>query len=110
MAATAPQAAALPDDLNLMGDEDFRLMLREWIAANYPPHKRYVSGRLTFDQISDWFMALSRKGWLAPQWPREYGGMGLSPGKYLIYVEEMARHGCARIPDHGIGLIGPLLI
>jgi len=36
--------------------------------------------------------------------------MGLNPAKHLIYVEEWARLGCPRIPDHGIGLVGPLLI
>ncbi|WP_204310506.1 acyl-CoA dehydrogenase family protein, partial [Stenotrophomonas maltophilia] len=50
------------------------------------------------------------KGWLAPTWPREHGGMGLSPAKHIIYVEEWGRLGCPRIPDHGIGLVGPLLI
>ena len=31
---------------------------------------------------------LSPKGWLCPGWPNEFGGMGLSPGKYLILMEE----------------------
>jgi alkylation response protein AidB-like acyl-CoA dehydrogenase len=47
---------------------------------------------------------------LAPTWPRQYGGMGLSAAKHMIYVEEWGRLGCPRIPDHGIGLVGPLLI
>jgi alkylation response protein AidB-like acyl-CoA dehydrogenase len=36
--------------------------------------------------------------------------MGLNPSKHIIYVEEWARMGCPRIPDHGIGLVGPLLL
>ncbi len=55
-------------------------------------------------------MTLSEQGWLAPGWPREWGGMGLSPGKQLIYIEEFERHGCARVPDHGVIMVGPLLI
>lgn len=97
-------------DMNELTDENFRSELRTWIGANYPPEKRYLPRRPMPDEICDWFMALSRKGWLAPVWPRAYGGMGLSGAKHLIYVEEMERHGCARLPDHAILMLGPLLI
>jgi alkylation response protein AidB-like acyl-CoA dehydrogenase len=99
-----------PRDMNTLSDEAFRTELREWIVANYPPEKRYLPRRPMPAEIMDWFMALSRKGWLAPVWPREHGGMGLSASKHLIYVEELERHGCARLPDHAILLLGPLLI
>jgi alkylation response protein AidB-like acyl-CoA dehydrogenase len=99
-----------PRDMNLLSDDQFRLELRSWIEANYPPDKRYLPRRPMPEEIRDWFMALSRKGWLAPIWPREHGGMGLSGAKHLIYVEEMERHGCARLPDHAILMLGPLLI
>jgi alkylation response protein AidB-like acyl-CoA dehydrogenase len=55
-------------------------------------------------------MTLSRQGWLAPAWPRNYGGMGLSAAKQLLMMEEFERHGVARSPDHGLVLLGPLLI
>jgi len=97
-------------DMNLLSDDEFRLELRSWVEANYPQDKRYLPRRPMPEEIRDWFMALSRKGWLAPIWPREYGGMGLSGAKHLIYVEEMERHGCARLPDHAILMLGPLLI
>src|SRR6202020_25626 len=57
-----------------------------------------------------WYMALSAKGWLAPGWPRELGGMGLSAPKQLAMMEEFERHGVARVNDHGIVMLGPLLI
>jgi alkylation response protein AidB-like acyl-CoA dehydrogenase len=97
-------------DMNALSDEAFRAELRGWIEANYPPEKRYLPRRPLPPEIMDWFMTLSRKGWLAPVWPREHGGMGLSASKHLIYVEEMERHGCARLPDHAILMLGPLLI
>jgi len=55
-------------------------------------------------------MILARKGWLAPGWPREHGGLGLSASKQIIVIEEYERHGCARSNDMGIVMIGPLLI
>jgi alkylation response protein AidB-like acyl-CoA dehydrogenase len=36
--------------------------------------------------------------------------MGLSPAKQIIYTEEMERHGAARTNDHGIVMLGPLVI
>lgn len=100
----------VPVDYNALPDEAFRLELREWIETNYPEDKRSPPRRLLYSEIKDWFQALSKKGWLAPNWPVEHGGMGLSPSKYVVYVEEMERHGCARLPDHAIQMVGPLLI
>jgi len=101
----------MAEDCNALSDEDFRATFRAWVEANCPPRLRNMrKQRPLFDEVADWYRALSKQGWLAPTWPKEYGGMGLSPGKHIIYVEEWGRLGCPRIPDHGIGLVGPLLI
>ena len=55
-------------------------------------------------------MKLAEKGWLCPGWPQEYGGLGLSPGKQIILTEEYERYGVARTNDHGIVMLGPLVI
>jgi alkylation response protein AidB-like acyl-CoA dehydrogenase len=101
----------MSEDCNDLTDGEFRHQFRAWVKANCPPRLRNMrKQRPLFDEVADWYHALARKGWLAPTWPRQYGGMGLSPGKHIIYVEEWGRLGCPRIPDHGIGLVGPLLI
>jgi alkylation response protein AidB-like acyl-CoA dehydrogenase len=100
----------LPDSLDTLPDEGFRRILRDWLCHNYPPGLRNPPHRLHWAECKSWYMTLSQQGWLAPGWPREWGGMGLSPGKQLIYIEEFERHGCARLPDHGIVMVGPLLI
>lgn len=96
-------------DVDELPDAEFRRVLAGWIAATYPPEKRFMKKRAYYADISDWYQSLSQKGWLAPSWPKSHGGMGLSPTKQVIYAEEMARHGCARIPDHGLA-IGKLLL
>jgi alkylation response protein AidB-like acyl-CoA dehydrogenase len=98
------------EDLNLLNDEMFRLAVRSWIEANYPPDLRDPPKRLHLRENFSWYEALSRKGWIAPGWPREYGGLGLSADKQVIWTEELERHGCARLNDHGITMLGPLLI
>lgn len=97
-------------DYNAMGDGEFRLRVREWIAANYPQRIRNPAHRLGRDDTREWYQALSRQGWLCPGWPVRYGGMGLCAGKQLIMIEEMEGYGCARLPDSGITMLGPLLI
>jgi alkylation response protein AidB-like acyl-CoA dehydrogenase len=99
-----------PADLNAMPDESFRLHLRAWIEANYPAHIRNPEKRLHWDENKVWYFKLAEKGWLCPGWPREFGGMGLSPAKQIIYTEEMERFGAARTNDHGIVMLGPLVI
>ena len=99
-----------PADLDAMPDEAFRLHLRAWIEAEYPAHIRNPEKRLHWDENKVWYFKLAEKGWLCPGWPREFGGMGLSPAKQIIYTEEMERHGAARTNDHGIVMLGPLVI
>jgi alkylation response protein AidB-like acyl-CoA dehydrogenase len=101
----------MAEDCNALSDEEFRSRFRTWVEANCPQRLRNMrKQRPLFDEVADWYHALSKQGWLAPTWPKQYGGMGLTPGKHIIYVEDWGRLGCPRIPDHGIGLVGPLLI
>ena len=96
--------------MNDLSDEDFRLVVREWVAANYPPEIRNPLKRLHWNECKSWYFKLAEKGWLCPGWPVEHGGMGLSPGKQLIMLDEFERHGCARTIDQGVLMVGPLLI
>lgn len=97
-------------DWNVLSDDEFRAAIRAFLDANYPEALRYPKHRLRWAQVRDWYLTLSRQGWLAPAWPRAYGGMGLTPGKLVLFTEEFERHGVARAPDMGITMVGPLLI
>jgi alkylation response protein AidB-like acyl-CoA dehydrogenase len=97
-------------DWENMPEAEFRNMLRGFYNQNYPEHMRNVPRRLYWHEIKDWYMTLSRQGWVAPAWPKEFGGMGLPPGKMIAYVEEQEQYGVARAPDMGVVMIGPLLI
>ncbi|MDA8049778.1 MAG: acyl-CoA dehydrogenase family protein [Rhodospirillales bacterium] len=105
-----PSELVPAEDLEALDESAFRARVREFLAAHYPPELRNPPKRLHFRDSKPWYMALSRRGWLAPGWPREYGGMGLSAAKQLVMIEEFERHGCARFNDMGITMIGPLLI
>src|SRR5690606_7294023 len=100
----------LDTDWNALPEDEFRAVVRDFTARNYPSQYRHPSQRLHWDEIKDWYFALSKQGWIAPAWPREHGGMGLSPDKLIAFIEEMEAHGVARTPDQGIINIGPVLI
>jgi len=106
----ASSSTGTPVDYNAMPDAEFRHMVRTWIEENYPEDIRHPVKRLHHRDNRPWYLMLSAKGWLAPNWPIEYGGMGLEPTKLLIMHSEMERHGCARVNDMGLTFIGPLLL
>ncbi len=107
-----------------MADLDqFREETRSWLEANCPPEMRqpvedeadvYWGGRnATFKNEAQkaWFEACVAKGYTVPAWPKEYGGVGLSPAEAKVLREEMARID-ARSPLHsfGIWMLGPALL
>ena len=75
------------EDLNAFDEAAFRAHVRAFVETNYPPALRNPPKRLHFRDSRVWYMALARQGWLAPGWPREWGGMGLSAAKQLVMIE-----------------------
>ncbi|MDQ8728204.1 acyl-CoA dehydrogenase [Bradyrhizobium sp. LHD-71] len=97
-------------DWNGLSDADFRACARTFIEANLPRDLRFLPKRIGWAEMKDWYLCLSREGWLAPAWPPAYGGMGLNAAKLLIYDEEMERLGSPRLMDHGINNVGSILL
>jgi alkylation response protein AidB-like acyl-CoA dehydrogenase len=95
---------------NAMSDEAFRGEIRLFLRDNYPEHLRHPTRRLRWKEVSEWCLQRAEQGWTAPGWPVEHGGLGLTPAKQLILIEEQERFGVARMPDQGIVMVGPLLI
>ena len=58
----------------------------------------------------DWAAALSERGWVAPHWPSEYGGAGLSSWEQFIFNEEMAKAKAPMVGGSGVMMLGPTLI
>jgi alkylation response protein AidB-like acyl-CoA dehydrogenase len=99
-----------PTELDALDDEHFRQVVRAFLHENYPEDLRNPPKRLHWSENKPWYMKLAEKGWLCPGWPKEHGGLGLSPAKQIILTEEYERHGVARTNDHGIVMLGPLVI
>jgi alkylation response protein AidB-like acyl-CoA dehydrogenase len=57
-----------------------------------------------------WRKRLAARGWIAPAWPKEYGGAGMTVVEQAIFNEEMAE---ARAPGAGgiaVGWAGPTIM
>ena len=67
-------------DLNYSQEESaFRDEVRGWLKANLPQDLRDKIANydeLTRDDLLRWHKILAKKGWVAPAWPKEYGGGG----------------------------------
>ncbi len=97
-------------DWENMPDQEFRHMVREFFRQHYPDDKRHLPRRQHWHEIKDWYFTMSRQGWIAPGWPKAFGGMGLGAEKLLVFIEEQETYGVARTPDAGLTMAGPVLI
>ena len=107
-----------------MADLDsFRSETRAWLEANCPPEMRTPMrsekdlcwGGRNFEFQSEaqkrWLDVMASKGWTVPDWPKEYGGGGLSPAESKVLKEEMRALGCRPpLTSFGISMLGPALL
>jgi alkylation response protein AidB-like acyl-CoA dehydrogenase len=91
-------------------EAEFRMEVRTWLEANLPVALRGRTARPPPAELMPWYRELSRKGWVAPHWPRQYGGMGATLNEQIIMTEELARIGAPQLPAQGLNHIGPLLM
>ncbi len=60
--------------------------------------------------MKQWRTALRERGWVAPAWPKEYGGAGLDIKRQFILNEEFAEYGAMNVGGFGVMMLGPTLI
>ena len=64
----------------------FQHEVRDFLAKNLPANLRRAHSMTpsVFDDPETtlpWLKILNAKGWVAPAWPKEYGGCGYSPAE-----------------------------
>ena len=91
-------------------DRAFRKEVRDWIAENCPKDLCNRSLRVDPPELKPWHRKLYERGWIAPHWPKEVGGMGATLTQQIILFEEMSRVGAPTPYPHGLSFIGPLII
>jgi alkylation response protein AidB-like acyl-CoA dehydrogenase len=91
-------------------EAEFRTEVRTWLEANLPVALRGRATRPPPEELMPWYRTLSKKGWVAPHWPKECGGMGATLNEQIIMSEELARVGAPQLAAQGLNHIGPILI
>jgi alkylation response protein AidB-like acyl-CoA dehydrogenase len=94
----------------------FRAEVRDFIRRELTPDLRAsdetILGIGTGEDPRDreWLRKLASRGWVAPAWPKAYGGAGLSVLEQFVFNEEVGRARAPRPNFLAIGLAGPTII
>ena len=94
-------------------EEAFREEVRGFLAEKLPKDIsdaiKYGTG-LGKEGYLRWQAILNEKGWLAPNWPKEYGGAEWNAVQKHIYEEEAAAAHAPRTVAFGLAMLAPVLM
>jgi len=97
-------------DLNYSPEElAFRDEVRTWLGANLPAELK-DQAHLSRDELLRWHRILAKKGWVAPAWPKEWGGTGWNVVQRYIFEEELGFAGCPPLMPFGLSMCAPVLL
>ncbi|HXH22253.1 MAG TPA: acyl-CoA dehydrogenase family protein [Dehalococcoidia bacterium] len=92
--------------------QEVRDFLRQELPKDIPQQDETVLGIGLGEDKRDqeWLRKLGSRGWVAPAWPKEYGGAGLSVIEQFIFNQEMARAGAPRPNFLAVAIAGPTIM
>ena len=96
-------------------DINFRNEVKDFINVTYTQEmkdelSRSKNGSATKELHVKWQKSLYEKGWIAPNWPEEYGGAGFTTTQKYIFETEMALAGAPRTVPFGLSMVAPVLM
>ncbi|GLQ05715.1 acyl-CoA dehydrogenase family protein [Sneathiella chinensis] len=96
-------------------DAEFRQEVVDFISENFDDDLRgkMATNRNSYLPKEDhvkWQNALAKKGWLATDWPVEYGGPGWTPTQKYIFETEMANANAPGIMPFGLKMCAPVIM
>src|SRR5690606_26256099 len=97
-------------DYNSMPEAEFRAMVRSYVESIFPTALLHATRRIGPLEVTEYNKKMSERGWIAPAWPIEYGGMGLDIPHQIAFAEELSAIGVPRLHEMGLVMLGPLLM
>ena len=101
-------------DLEFTADEKrFRDEVRSFLRSHLPKEigEKVVQGkRLEKADFLRWHKILHQQGWVAPTWPREFGGTGWTSVQQYIFEEEGADAGAPPLMPFGLRMVAPVIM
>src|SRR5947207_1873239 len=100
-------------DLNYSAEESaFRDEASDWLRSHLPAdlqQKVLEYRHLTRDDLQRWHAILAKKGWVAPSWPREWGGTDWNVVQRHIFDEACGYAGAPPLGPFGLLMCAPVL-
>lgn len=90
----------------------FRDQVRSFLRDKLPESlssKVRLGQTLTKEDHEQWHAILNEQGWLAGNWPTEFGGQGWDAVQRHLFEEEMTLANAPRIVPFGVAMLGPVL-
>ena len=91
----------------------FQQQVRDFLDNEFPADIREKVDnniRLSKDDIVRWQKILNKQGWMAPNWPEEYGGTGWDHTQKYIFNQEMGRIGAPEPVAFGVKMVAPVIL
>jgi len=91
---------------------EVRAFLEEALPPSDDEFQPDIPGGDDFDSARSFNRKLAERGWIAPAWPKQYGGLDAGIHEQMVFNEEFGYYGA---PDtgtraFGVGMLGPTLI
>ena len=107
-----PEQAAFRNEVRTLIDRELPTRYRQGAEEEYGGWQadRQSEDEAVRQSAIDWASALATRGWVAPHWPAEYGGAGLTPMEQFIFKQEMTAANAPAVGGMGVQMLGPTLI
>jgi alkylation response protein AidB-like acyl-CoA dehydrogenase len=91
--------------------EEVRAFLDTKLTADLRRAGRRATSVFTHPDISlTWQAILHARGWVAPDWPVEFGGPGWDDAQRYIFAEESTRAGAPNLAPMGLKMVAPVIM
>src|SRR5690349_4259482 len=101
-------------DLDYTAEERaFRDEVSAWIRAHLPDDLRDKVAQyrhLSRGDLQRWHSILARQGWVAPSWPKEWGGTGWNVVERYLFDEACGYAGAPPLIPFGLLMCAPVLL
>jgi alkylation response protein AidB-like acyl-CoA dehydrogenase len=94
-----------------VADIAFREEVRQFLVKEFDSELAVsIADPKTFKAASvEWQKRLFARGWIAPNWPLEYGGTGWNATQKYIFADELAACGVPDVLPFGVKMVGPVI-
>jgi alkylation response protein AidB-like acyl-CoA dehydrogenase len=101
-------------DLSYSSEElAFRDHVRAWLRENLPEDLRdkvQRNAHLSKEDLLRWHRILAAQGWIAPSWPREWGGTDWNVVQRYVFEEECGYAGTPPLVPFGLTMCASVLL